>query len=334
MKIINIIGYLFYYTGITLLFRFLNRNRKKILAYHNIIEDKYYDNKLHLGVSIPESIFAVQFAYIINKYKINNDLKNTAFITFTFDDGYLNQYYCVKKYFISQKIPCYLFCQSDFTINNKSAITDQILLWISYCNVESFTLFFDKEKRKFEIVKDIDRDRIWRDIYGLLIRKQITQQQILFQLNKIEHLDSIIKRINEDYYKKRFLKISIKQVNELCFHGIKIGCHSKSHEILSMISEKELIKEVENSEKNKYFNTNVFAYPFGDEIEVNEKVINTVKKSGYDMALSNTNKYSIQYNDYFIPRLSLSCNDNIPIIEFELSGAKYFLKYRRLFPKF
>ena len=52
------------YTGFTLLCYFLNRNRKRTIAYHNVIHDQYWDNSVHLAHSMKESSFRKQIEVI------------------------------------------------------------------------------------------------------------------------------------------------------------------------------------------------------------------------------------------------------------------------------
>ena len=54
-------------TGFTSLCYRLNKNRKRTIAYHNIIPDKYWDDSLHLSHSMKESSFIKQLEVIQSK---------------------------------------------------------------------------------------------------------------------------------------------------------------------------------------------------------------------------------------------------------------------------
>ena len=72
------------YLGFIKLFYWLNRNKKIILTYHNIIPNHLFDDSCHLGVSHTESVFKEQIKLIYQRFDRNQCL-------ITFDDGYKNQ---------------------------------------------------------------------------------------------------------------------------------------------------------------------------------------------------------------------------------------------------
>ncbi len=83
------------------------------------------------------------------------------------------------------------------------------------------------------------------------------------------------------------------------------------------------------------YNTKTFCYPFGGVEDVSEEAMNIVKLKGFSNGISfmNTKLKNREYNPFFIPRMTLPNTDYEDYIDFMLSGAHYFLKNGRLFPK-
>ena len=120
------------YTGFTSLCYFLNRNRKRIIAYHNIIPDRYWDNSIHLAHSMKESSFRKQIEVIRKRFDVDLDIYNSKTVTLTFDDGYLNQYTVASKILDENKVKGYFFCVADLINDRKTLDIDMLQYWISY----------------------------------------------------------------------------------------------------------------------------------------------------------------------------------------------------------
>lgn len=337
MDSISLIASTAYFFGVNKLFRFFNRNRKKIITYHNIIKDENYDSTLHLGVSISESTYENQINYLTKRYPISNNLEDNKAITITFDDGYLNQYNAIKKYLIPKNIPCYLFCPLELILNQEAVITDKILFWISYSSISSYNVNIDGKELLLQNKTKEHKLNSWKKIYSTIKQSNTSQEEIFNQLNAIESFDVIIENTSKELVKDRLQPLNREQLNELKHHQILIGAHSINHEILSVFSKQQISNFLLQLKTNKeLYNTKVFCYPFGGTEEVNLTVIEEIKRQDYfEKALSNINHpiKNLNYNDFFIPRITLSNTKNRKILDFELSGTKYFLNHGKLFPK-
>lgn len=337
MDSISIIATVAYFLGINKLFRFLNRKRKKIITYHNIIKDEHFDETLHLAVSINESIFEAQLDYLREKYPISNNLEDEKTITITFDDGYLNQYEAIKKYLIPNKISCYVFCPLELILKQEPVITDKILFWISYSSISPFNVYMDGKELLLQNKTKEHKLNAWKKIYSKIKQSPTSQKEIFNQLNAIESFDIIKKYIPSELLEERLQPLNREQLNELKHHQILIGAHSINHEILTTFSKQQIKTILLQLKKNKeLYNTKVFCYPFGGHEEVNSIVIEEIKRQDYfEKALSNINHpiTKWEYHDFFMPRITLSNTKNKKILDFELSGTKYFLKHGKLFPK-
>lgn len=318
-------------TGFTSLCYKLNKNKKRTIAYHNIIPDKYWDNSLHLSHSMKESSFIKQLEVIQDKLGITLNIHDTNKATITFDDGYLNQYSVASKIMDDKDIQGYFFCTANVINNNQAFIMDKLQYWFSYVpegvyNLEELNIVLnikDEESRKIE----------WQKISNIIGPIEIERIEKLLD-DKCPFKDI---SINEEFESLRFRGISKSQILEMKEKGHKIGAHSANHKRLSIMDDVELKKDIEmcGSMLYKTYNTRIFCYPFGSLGDINEDVLENIKKNGFNAAFAySNNPVKEGYNQYFMPRMFLPDTDDIDVINFVLSGAKHFMSFRNLLPEF
>lgn len=320
------------YSGITKLFYILNRNRKKIICYHNIIPDKYFSDNINLDYAIKESNFRSHMDIITKKFNIGLDLYDSSKITITFDDGYLNQYLLGSKILDEYNINGYFFYCASLLDKQDTLLIDKIQYWIDYVkpgkyNNKKYKLnldISDKQSRRIEIKK-----------INQLLENKISIEEVCNLLDEMYKFDSI--ELPKEFYTLRFTPINKINLEDMKKNGHKIGAHSSLHKALSDLTEEELEEDISKCRSlldNGIYNTKTFCYPFGSEIEVSNKVMEKVKEKGFKNALSFVNDdFKRNNNNYFIPRMSLPDTNDEYLIDFILSGTCYFMHNYKLFPK-
>jgi peptidoglycan/xylan/chitin deacetylase (PgdA/CDA1 family) len=314
----------------------LNKNRKRVIAYHNVIPDRYFDNAVHLAHSIKESDFKKQLDIISRKFSFGLNIDDTAEVTLTFDDGYLNQYAIAQRIMIERGIKGYFFCAGDL-LNGKSTLQiDKSQYWFSYVPKGIYDINLASEIMQIHISDKEGRWTAMKEVLSLA-RKKVSMEQIEKGLNETYPF-AHISGIEEEYYNLRFTPIPLDKINEMKANGHMIGAHSASHKNLSTMSVEELAKDISICSKmlGGLYNTEFFCYPFGGERDISEQVIDKIRKSGFSGAFGYTNiplKGTIRYCDYYMPRIILSNTVSEEMIDFILSGAMYFILYRKLLPK-
>jgi peptidoglycan/xylan/chitin deacetylase (PgdA/CDA1 family) len=323
--------------GINHLFYFLNRNRKRILSYHNVLPDAHFKNRLHEGVSHSESIFRRQIAYLASRFRFGTDLKDPRELTLTFDDGYRNQHAIAHPILMQFGIRAYFFCSLDLVKGVGPLLIDDLLLWLSYIEKGAYQIRLpgDAQPLTLTVQKDEDRLRCWKLLYPRIMENYAAVASALYdQFDRCHSFSGIRKRIEPTYYILRFTPILPHALATMKVYGHFIGTHGKSHAPLGLMDKTTLENELKacSSEVGSTYNTAVFCFPFGGTRDVT----NHIGKFGFIHALSNINQPlsgQQSYNDFFIPRLALPNTADPAQIDFILSGAKHFLKYRRLLPK-
>lgn len=328
-----ILGKIGKFTGITSLFYKLNKDRKVILVYHNVIPDKYFKDVINLHWSIKESQFRKHLDVIKKRFNVGLNLDNPMELTITFDDGYKNQYLIASKILDEYNMNGYFFYSADLLDEKEILLIDKILYWLDYVCTGEY------ESKKYDLVLNIEdinsRQNQWKKIRGL-IDKKVNFEEIYHILDEMYSFKNI--NVDKKFYDLRFMPIKEYELNIMKDKGHKIGAHSASHNILSNMKNDDLIKDIDRCKilLNKgIYNTKTFCYPFGCVEDVSEEVMNIVKLKGFSNGLScmNDKLKNREYGNFFIPRMALPNTDDEDYIDFVLSGAHYFLKKWRLFPK-
>ena len=318
-------------TGFTSLCYKLNKNRKRTIAYHNIIPDKYWDDSLHLAHSMKESSFTKQLEVIQEKLGSTLDIHDVNKATITFDDGYLNQYLIASKIMNAKDIQGYFFCTANVINNNEAFIMDRLQYWISY--ISEGIYYLDELEIVLNIKDKSSRVLEWKKISDIIGSIEIEKIEKL--LDKKYPFKNI--KINEELEILRFRGINKSQLIDMKESGHKIGAHSANHKQLSIMSNKELESDINICKDmlGNIYNTNIFCYPFGSRKDINESVVEKIKKSGFNYAFAySNNPIKEGYDEYFIPRIFLPDTNDEEVIEFILSGAKHFMSFRKLLPKY
>ncbi|MGL5066392.1 MAG: polysaccharide deacetylase family protein [Sarcina sp.] len=318
------------YAGINKLFYYLNRNRKKIIAYHNVIDDKYCDDTLQLEFSTKESSFRNQIDLISKKFKVDLDFLNDKSVQITFDDGYINQVEKATKILDEYGIKGIVFCVANLIDSKEPLGMDKIMYWFSYAPRGVYEI---KDKDiKFEITdNESSRTNAVRYVEGF-INQQFSLGDLSKELNKIYKYD----QLKYEGYEERFKGATRNDIENMKNRGHLLGAHSSNHEKLVNLSEENLKKDIDKCGEfleQGIYNTNMFCYPYGGINDVPESMPELLKKNKFTHAVAYDNTARYQYNEYYIPRIFLPDIEDKAVINFILSGLRHFLLYRKLLPK-
>ncbi len=138
----RLVAYVCYFLGLHRIAYFLNRKRKRVITFHNVLPDDLFDKSIANGVSCSFSDFKTIVSEISRFYRFSLDLDDYKTATLTFDDGYKNQVETAAPYLTKRGIPAYLFVSGQLlqpAISGagkkervRPLIVDLLLHWISY----------------------------------------------------------------------------------------------------------------------------------------------------------------------------------------------------------
>jgi len=334
------LAFLFRWAGISSLFYFLNRGRKRILTYHNVLPDSVHTGVVLEGMSHSESVFKEQVRYIRSKFACNTNLDDPSTFVITFDDGYANQFLIADPILTAAGLQAYFFVSTVMLETGTPLPIDSLQCWISYAPVGTYTLHIAgmQDPLVFSTRANKDRLAIWQAVDSMLATGVADESTLLAAFDRCVPLESVVRELDQVYRNLRLAPLTPNMLASLRDHGHLVGQHGYSHRMLSRLDDASLEAEVRllNGPDRHEYNTRVFSYPFGGPREVTPRVIDLMRALGWERALSNVNEPlggSHQYCDLFIPRMTLPNSANRNLLAFILSGAEYFLKYRQLLPR-
>lgn len=294
-RVVEVLAFLAYWSGLDSLFYWLNRKAKRIVTFHNVLPDELYVNNLANGVSNSESGFRLIVGEIAKRYRFSTDVWDAKTCTITFDDGYVNQAEIAGRVLGEMGIPAILFVAGDLIGSTEPLLIDKLL-------------------HKTESV-----EKWMKEVWPALKKGKVKVK---------EEGEQWMEKLSVEYRRLRLTGVAEAQLDELRAKGWKIGWHTWRHLPLVSLNEDEVRKELDCPAA---YRGEVLSYPFGNPEEVGETAIRVAEELGYPCVVSNTHAAGARHGRYFLPRMDLLPNKYM--IHFELSGAKFWLMYKRLLPR-
>ncbi len=322
-KLLSIVYILGYYLGVDVLFYWLNRDKQRVLVYHNIIPDELWMDALFLVTGIRESVFRKQIALISKRLRLSTILDEPCSAMFTFDDGYR----CanITSRILEDYATAGLFFMPVENIGSKQPLwIDKIMLWFSLVPENRYEiggipyLLTSNENREIAYSNYCNRmyeghpyvPSLWID-----------------ELNRLYPFQSLYEMVPTALYSLRFMGLSKDEILVLQKRGHKFGGHSVSHDILSLLDDKELKNDFRQTSillSQHIINEPIYAYPYGHPRDVTSVVIKVCENSIYHYAFMNEH---VEFpTSYTRSRLNLGNGYNKYELDAKLSGFHQFLK--------
>ena len=319
--LLKFLFFLAYYIGIINLFYFITRKRQRIITYHNVIPDKYFDNSVTFDYFHFESVFDFQLNQIAKKFNFTNNLniKNSCMITF--DDGYKNNYNIAIPILEKYLVKAIFFITYDLVRKNQTLWIDLIMKWCSFVPIGNYKI----STLQLE-VNNKNRLAIFQTISAFVYQNYSLKEEIISLLDDQYSFDTLL--IDKEFNDLRFSPLTIEQVAIMKKNKHKIACHTLSHDILSKLNNNQLEFEIIEAEEqiDNFYNSSYFAYPFGGIAEVSVDVSRRYSISKFKHCFVNYWNFYSSINTKRIERFSLPNTKNKYIIHAHLSGLYYFLK--------
>lgn len=321
--LINIIVYCAYWFGVNRIFYFLNRHSKRIVTFHNVIPVDLLSSEDENIICFSDVKFERIVDEISRRFYFSNDVNDSQTCTLTFDDGYVNQLEVAGRILRDKGIPAILFLSRQLLDSDKPLVVDQCAIWADKVPMNVAEKGFG---RVFE-----NRVALWQQAVRPLFAADgdCRGRAALEKLNDIWPIGNALEKFSPEFRRLRFTGITKEMLLEYQKAGWIFGHHTYSH-----FPVKDLTVEAARKEMTPPADMlgTVFSFPYGDEGSVCERDVKIVQELGYPCAVSNEVEFTPLIGRYFMPRFMLT-TDNKYFIHFQLSGFKYFLKYRRLLPR-
>ncbi len=304
-----------------------------VLMFHRVCDDNNYIINKYLHVTtdtledvlqyfISRNIDIVTLDECYNRMTTKGRVKR--FVSFTFDDGYVDNLINALPVFEKYNVPFTLFLATGFPdhqivlwwylLENMVINNDRILFTDGGINYSYTTGSMDEKK-----------DAFWA------IRRKILESD---EDNLLPRLKNIFGK-NEDELLAltKELSLSWEQLKELSNHPlVDIGAHTISHLALSRLSEDKVIEEINNSveiiEKRIKRKVLHLAYPIGSASAASNREFNITEKCNIKMAFTGIDGNIFKYHAnhlYSLPRIGVDETRGITFIDLYINGFTPFL---------
>lgn len=278
----------------------INRNNDYvILMFHRIINKNRSDMTLQEGMYTDPDTFNKQIYFLINNFNIvslehifsdksfiNKKVNKKPICVLTFDDGWKDFYENAYPIFKKHGVCATVFLPTDFIGTSNMFWTDKLAIILN-CS-----------KHKKRLVKDLIHSTnkyvdIIQSMKGSVAEITSNAIEILKPL-PTEDIETIVNELASKWHVKYKITteafLSWDEIKEMYNSGlIYFGSHTKSHRILTTISDQEIREELDQS-RMKLINENVvetsfipFAYPNGN---YNDRIAKMVREAGYSLAVT------------------------------------------------
>lgn len=123
---------------------------------------------------------------------------------------------------------------------------------------------------------------------------------------------------------KRWGVMKTRELKQLCEAGMTIGAHTRTHPILSLCSDEQAIREIQQvkNEMERVLGRAIwaFAYPFGNPQTLGEREFRIAKQAGFSCGFVNVEHWGGIAAEFAIPRTHVTLDMTLPEYAAHLSG--------------
>lgn len=311
------------------------KNLLRILAYHRVGKPETETGRLSPGLlSVTPEMFAAQMRFLRDNYcvislddlllfKISHEPLPPLAVLVTFDDAYrdfLDLAWPILKKF---NLPAVLFVATDYlSENGKLFWWDLLHQAFSQTTLEEFKL---PEVGTYSIKDPNNRRKALRDVKRVIRRSSHIDvisiiEKALDVLQVHPHRDNDILNWNDVRYLKS------------C--GLHVCAHTRSHAILSRVTNEIAIEEIRGSQADIRRELGktwpVFAYPSGNRAGIRPGLISLLKDEGFQAAMTMIiGQNNVDRTDFFLLK-RIPISPSMSLIGFRLALTKILDLYSPL----
>lgn len=316
---------LLYVSGVIHLAYWLGRKRQIIVTYHNVLPDRLIDDSLHGMNAHAASVFRKQLAIIRRRFPVTTEFGRPGSCVIAFDDGCSNNARVAGPLLADSGALAYFFVPLETALDGQPNWVDKLRLWIGAAPSGSYRICGT------EIALDdiASRDRAAGALWHIIEQDYAKRDVVLDDMRRSVPFEAL--PIDPQLRELRYDPMTIPELRRLAGAGHRIGCHSRSHDILSRLSAHDLEADFRDcaAHYGSLYNTSIYAYPFGGTAHVNERVIAACRRAGFSAALiylPSLDGTAFEPGPFTIPRQTLPNSDNRFVIEAKLSGVELVLR--------
>ena len=302
--------------GHALMFHRVNNEDKKLITNGLQVSEEYLEQVITYFIDKKIDIVSLDEMY----ERITSNKKTRQFITFTFDDGYLDNFTHALPIFEKYNVPFSVFVTPGYI--DGTAFLWWYLIEEIVLKRNSINFSFKNKLHNFKTETEEEKRIAFAGLKTLIL--ECNNLQDYNKLMQIILKDSDI----EPYGLNQKLIVTVEQIKEFSMHPlVTIGAHTLNHLALSQLSNEDAYHEISESiERLKEMTGQdilYFAYPYGTTVEVGHREFEIAKKCNLKMAFT-TERKNISRNQsqhlFSIPRIGINPRMELAHIELYING--------------
>jgi peptidoglycan/xylan/chitin deacetylase (PgdA/CDA1 family) len=242
----------------------------------------------------------------------------------TFDDGFRNNFKYAFPLLQKYRLQGCFFVTTDYLGSNEYIWTEQVTLLIQRTKKSKIELHLDK-KYLLELNGSQKREHASVAIRRYLKKAPPSRvQEVLGEMKS--QLNDVSLNIKEED-KERYKFMTWNEAKQMSESGQVIGSHTKSHFIVSTLSEEDSWEELKSSKEEIERNIGTkcisMSYPNGEREDYSETQKNQLQKLGYKCAFTQVPLFNSRNTDRFeIRRVNITSTTSMPVFEAKICGFK------------
>lgn len=316
--------------GLPKFWRYRNRNKLLILAYHAVVSgDRPYDLWTHLHVDrFREQVQFLKRHYqllslrdAVDKLARGQDLPTNAAVI-TFDDGYENNSSVAFPVLQQEQVPATMFLTTGFLDSGEFNWPDLLYLMLLGTPLKELDLA-DYGLGRVDLRTAKRRHIAYMDLLSVL--KNIAAESKTWMLSGIGKQMGAFEGSSRRYWQD-FAPMSWAQAREMQASGlVDFGAHSVNHEILSRLAPDKIRHEIAAS-CNKVtemlgISNPAFAYPNGSAADFDENALSVLRELKLPCAVTTVDGLCDPDEDRFgLRRIGIGANMSLGRFELACSG--------------
>lgn len=334
MIIRDILKYLYFLLfrilGVYSFLRYRNRDKAIVLTYHGVLPNiPSNGNQFEYRNFVTTKQFEKQIRLLLKKYRPLNISDFTEAggnlsggFLITFDDGFYNNYKYAFPLLEKYGLHGCFFVTTNYIGKKEYIWTEQVTLLLQRTKKSKVQLHLE-DKYVFEL-----NGFKKREVASVTIRKYLKKapperiQDVLEQMkSQLTDVSLLIDQEDEERYKF----MTWKEAKEMSDSGQIIGSHTKSHFIVSTLSEAESWEELRGSkeaiEKNTGTQCISISFPNGEKEDYSEIQKNQLQRLGYKCAFTQVPLFNNGNTDRLeIRRVNITSTLYMPVFEGKICG--------------
>jgi peptidoglycan/xylan/chitin deacetylase (PgdA/CDA1 family) len=324
-----------------LLNRMMPLSGYSVVNYHGVIPSSYSSSDDFIdGNLVPPEVFRQQLQFLKAHYHVIHPEDFRAWIErgtqlpprsvlLTCDDGLVNTLTDMLPVLQSESIPCLFFVTAASCSDTPGMLWYDELYLLMRLRPPDAPDLLPSELGAPSSSADSFQSRWWSTVRRASRLDAKTRAEwmdlVRSDLVRMDLLRSQSSPAPDFLSGRRWRLLNISELRQLAGAGMIIGAHTRSHPVLSLCSEDEARREIQQSKSELEAALRLpvwaFAYPFGNPSTISERELRLAQDAAFTCAFLNVERWGLnRSNPFALSRVHVTSNMTLPEFAAHLSG--------------